>query len=73
MPSKLKEKGSKLKEKIKKEIKEFKPKLVMSKIREKGRTGARRGVWSLGGVMLYFLYGWTVLEVTNNIFHKRIK
>ena len=48
---------SQLKEKIKSQAKKFKPKLVLSKLRQEGPAGARRLVWLLAAFILY-LRGW---------------
>ena len=48
---------SKLKEKIANHAKKFKPKLVLSKLRQEGPAGARRLVWLLVAFILYYR-GW---------------
>jgi len=62
MPSKLKEKLALSKERLKMQAKKFKPKLVMTKLREEGRVGARRCVWLVIGLILYLL-DWNLLEI----------
>jgi len=53
---------SKLKEKIKNQAKKFKPKLVLSKLRQEGPAGARRLVWLFVALILYYR-GWSVLSI----------
>ena len=55
MPNKLKEKLALSKERLKIQARKFKPKLVITKLREEGRTGARRCAWLLLGIILYLL------------------
>ena len=57
MPNRLKEKLALSKERLKIQARKFKPKLVITKLREEGRTGARRSVWLLLGIVLY-LFDW---------------
>ena len=58
MPNIIKEKLVKSKEKLKEKAKNFKPKEVISKLRDKGRTGSRRLSWLLLGIFLYFYFEW---------------
>ena len=58
MPNIIKEKLVKSKEKLKEKAKKFKPKEVISKLRDKGRTGSRRLSWVLLGIVLYFYFEW---------------
>ena len=60
MPSKIKEKLALSKEKIKEHAKKFKPKLVISKLRNEGPAGARRCAWLILGIILYLLE-WSVV------------
>jgi len=53
---------SQLKEKIKSQAKKFKPKLVLSKLRQEGPAGARRLVWLLAAFILY-LRGWSLISI----------
>lgn len=53
---------SKLKEKIANHAKKFKPKLVLSKLRQEGPAGARRLVWLLVAFILYYR-GWSVFSI----------
>ena len=61
MPSKIKEKLALSKEKIKEHAKKFKPKLVISKLRNEGPAGARRCAWLILGIILYLLE-WSVIS-----------
>ena len=61
MPSKIKEKLALSKEKIKEHAKKFKPKLVISKLRNEGPAGARRCAWLILGIVLYLLE-WSVIS-----------
>ena len=48
-------------EKLKKfaeKAKKFKPTLVISKLRDGGRTGARRTAWLILGILLYYFLEW---------------
>ena len=58
MPNIIKEKFVKSKEKLKEKARNFKPKEVISKLRDKGRTGSRRLSWLLLGIFLYFYFEW---------------
>ena len=58
MPNIIKEKLVKSKEKLKEKAKNFKPKEVISKLRDKGRTGSRRLSWLLLGIFLHFYFEW---------------
>ena len=58
MPNIIKEKLVKSKEKLKEKAKNFKPKEVISKLRDKGRTGSRRLSWFLLGIVLYCYFEW---------------
>jgi len=60
MPNIIKEKLVKSKEKLKEKAKKFKPKEVISKLRDKGRTGSRRLSWFLLGIVLYFYFEWSL-------------
>ena len=62
MPNKLTEKLAQSKARIKEKAKKFKPKLVISKLRDGGRVGARRSAWSILGILLYAYFGWWVLN-----------
>lgn len=65
MPNKLKERLKVTKEKFAdkakkfaEKAKKFKPTLVISKLRDGGRTGARRTAWLILGIVLYFFFEW---------------
>jgi len=65
----MSDKGRKLKEKLvvgKNKLvvqaKKFKPKLVLSKLREDGPAGARRMVWGLWIIFLYY-QGWSIYSI----------
>ena len=58
MPNIIKEKFVKSKEKLREKARNFKPKEVISKLRDKGRTGSRRLSWLLLGIFLYFYFEW---------------
>jgi len=54
--------AARLREKIVVQAKKFKPKLVLSKIREKGPVGVRRAVWFVWVLFLYY-QGWSVFAI----------
>jgi len=59
---KLADRGKNLKAKLVVQAKKFKPTLVLSKLREEGPAGARRLVWFLWIIFLYY-QGWSIFAI----------